>query len=66
MAKMAIVTLALVLAVPSVASAKTTRLHRAHGYSATAGASHTCGEFKYWKNGKCEDARNRSREWRAF
>ena len=63
--KLALVTLALVLAIPSVASAKSP-VHRSHGYTATATHARTCGEFMYWKNGKCEDARNRSRDWRAL
>ena len=25
-----------------------------------------CGEFMYWKDGKCNDARNKSSSWRAF
>jgi len=64
MPTLALLTLALIIAIPNVASAKTKKLERSHGYVATA--TRTCGEFKYFKNGKCEDARNRSREWRAF
>ena len=55
---MALVALAFLLAVPSVSAAKTKRQHKSHGYVASQVAQ-SCGEFKYRKNGKCEDARNK-------
>jgi hypothetical protein len=52
----ALIVLALLIATPSLVGAKTSQ--RSHGYTATQ-TQKSCGEFKYRKNGKCEDARNR-------
>ena len=51
----ALIVLALLIATPSLVGAKTSQ--RSHGYTATQ-TQKSCGEFKYRKNGKCEDARN--------
>jgi hypothetical protein len=56
MAKLSVVVLALVVAMPSMALAKVK----------SSEIKRSCGEFKYMKNGKCEDARNKPREWKAF
>src|SRR5262245_18196599 len=56
----ALVVLALLIAAPSLVGAKTKGAHGSHSYTATQ-TQKSCGEFKYRKNGKYEDARNRSK-----
>jgi len=65
MLKLALTALALVIATPKVAAAKTKRLKHSHGYVATQ-SQQSCGTFMYRKNGKCEDARNKTKEWKIF
>ena len=44
-----------------------TAVQRRVGYRAEAAPMpRNCGEFMYWKDGKCNDARNKSSSWRAF
>jgi len=51
----------------SIASSKTKRLKKTYGYRATlTQAQHSCGEFKYSKGAKCVDARDKSKNWKAF
>ena len=54
----ALIVLALLIATPSLVGAKTKGAQGSHSYTATQ-TQKSCGEFKYRKNGKCEDARNR-------
>jgi len=63
--KVALIAIILVIASPGLVAAKTKPAQQSHGYSATK-AQHSCGEFKYWKGGKCEDARNKGKDWKAF
>ena len=63
--KVALIAIVLVIASPGLVAAKTKSAQQSHGSSA-AKAEHSCGEFKYWKGGKCEDARNKGKNWKAF
>jgi hypothetical protein len=63
--KVALIALALVIATPGLVTAKTKAVHRTHSYTATQ-AQPSCGQFKYRKGGKCEDARNKGKDWKAF
>jgi hypothetical protein len=54
----ALIVFALLIATSSLVGAETKRAQRGHSYTATQ-TQKSCGEFKYRKNGKCEDARNR-------
>ena len=61
----ALIALVLVIATAGPVTAKTKPVHRSLGHTATQ-AQHKCGEFMYWKGGKCEDARNKGKDWQAF
>jgi hypothetical protein len=37
---------------------------RTYGFTAAAGKS--CGTYMYWKDGKCNDARDKRNPWKAF
>jgi hypothetical protein len=37
---------------------------RTHGFTASAGKS--CGTYMYWKDGRCQDARDKRAPWKAF
>jgi hypothetical protein len=37
---------------------------RTHGFTASAGKS--CGTYMYWKDGRCNDARDKRAPWKAF
>jgi hypothetical protein len=37
---------------------------RTYGFTASAGRS--CGTYMYWKDGKCNDARDKRNPWKAF
>jgi len=63
--KVALIALALTIATPGLVTAETKAVQHKHGYTATQ-AQHSCGEFKYHKGGKCEDARNKGKGWKAF
>jgi hypothetical protein len=63
--KVALIAFALVIAGHGLVAAKTKTVHRSHGYTASK-AQHSCGEFKYMKGGKCEDARDKGKSWKAF
>jgi hypothetical protein len=65
--KVALIALVLTIATPSLITAKTKTkaVQHKHGYTA-AQTHHSCGEFKYMKGGKCEDARNKGKGWKAF
>jgi hypothetical protein len=66
--KVALIALVLTIATPGLVTAKTKAtkpVQHKHGYTATQ-AQHSCGEFKYRKGGKCEDARNKGKSWKAF
>jgi hypothetical protein len=63
--KVVFIAFALVIAAPGLVAAKTKPVQHSHGYTATT-AQHSCGEYKYMKGGKCEDARNKGKSWKAF
>jgi len=64
--KVALIALALAIATPGLVTAKTKAVQDNHGYTATQTTHQSCGEYKYWKGGKCEDARNKGKGWKAF
>jgi hypothetical protein len=40
-----------------------------HGYVASrapVSEGRSCGTYMYWKNGRCNDARNQTKPWKAF
>ena len=39
---------------------------RTYGFTAAADAGKSCGTYKYWKDGRCNDARDKRNPWKAF
>jgi hypothetical protein len=43
-----------------------TQVKRGRTYGFTAAAGSSCGTYKYWKDGRCQDARDKRGPWKAF
>jgi hypothetical protein len=43
-----------------------TKVRRGRTYGFTASDGKSCGAYKYWKDGRCQDARDKRAPWKAF
>src|SRR5262249_45778737 len=64
--KVALIALALAIATPGLVTAKTKAVQDNHGYTATQTTHQSCGEYKYWEGGKCEDRTNKGKRCKRF
>ena len=49
-----------------VSHKRATKVKSTRTYGFTAAAGKSCGTYMYWKDGKCNDARDKRNPWKAF